>query len=549
MSISLETTGDGILSRFNTDAGSNLATAILSVEIYLVSRDMNMTVSQGPRLLQGERGSSVKHMDFKIPQCMPPGEYQLTFHELDRINEKEFYSVYSIPLIIKSRQEAGSENGANANIDTQSSECSEAPAPQAQLKDSRPSKQPFTRKGATGFEIQKGKMPLPDDKNIFVPEVQITTYTVEVGLAPIKNTTVLLSPPSSLGASIPDPVPEPEPEARPASPISEFKPPPPSEAESLIGPLEVRPAAPVQETRIPPPFSPASPVPETRIPPVQPAAPVQETRIPPPLSPASPVQEIRIPPIPPPDAKRVIPPPQVKPPAVGLEVKKEIFTPPIEKIPGPNQSGSQTLGSNSNLGSLNITIHPVVDASSIPLKNTGSPPKAEKLLPPILGSNKAKPTLPETFVENSLGEQTPVSIVDLKSQFHNQSQTARNGQPSQPAPDFLRDVADLSKVKTAITMPVSNLTQSSGPRTESFSVSEKTSESSPEEEHQGIETPVRSQTQLVFSVPLIASSCGSANDPVLYGFMKYFYFSLALSYVYNKIFHSEKMDKRNLPST
>ncbi|KNZ58542.1 hypothetical protein VP01_1910g2 [Puccinia sorghi] len=175
MSLSLEITGDGILKPSNTDAGTQLATAILGLEIYLTNKDRNITISQGPELIQGERGSSVKHMDFVIPEVnvhhLEIIRFQVIFHEvrivfllfhrdclgrhplkccvnlkLDRINGKPFYSIYSLQIafhVLKAEEGEGAKDAGEE-------ECN-FPASQAELKDSRPSKQPFIKKGQTGM--------------------------------------------------------------------------------------------------------------------------------------------------------------------------------------------------------------------------------------------------------------------------------------------------------------------------------------------------------------------------------------------------------------
>ncbi|KAI9602746.1 hypothetical protein KEM48_002130 [Puccinia striiformis f. sp. tritici PST-130] len=173
--LSLEVTGDGVLKPSNTDAGSQLATAILGVEIYLVSREHNITISQGPQLMQGERGSSVKHMDFVIPEPTANTAF-FTPSKLDRINGKEFYSVYSLPFHVL---EAGEKDETKSVGAGERNKCADFPAPQAELQDSRPSKQPFIKKGQTGFKIQKGKIPLPEGEDTFVPEVVVTTLMVQ----------------------------------------------------------------------------------------------------------------------------------------------------------------------------------------------------------------------------------------------------------------------------------------------------------------------------------------------------------------------------------
>jgi hypothetical protein len=87
MGISLEITGDGILTPSNTDTGTQLATAILSVEIYLANKDRNITISQGPELMQGERGSSVKHMDFIIPEVIQIINIQIIHKRRSRLDQ------------------------------------------------------------------------------------------------------------------------------------------------------------------------------------------------------------------------------------------------------------------------------------------------------------------------------------------------------------------------------------------------------------------------------------------------------------------------------
>ncbi|PLW08965.1 hypothetical protein PCASD_21924 [Puccinia coronata f. sp. avenae] len=270
MGISLEITGDGILTPSNTDTGTQLATAILSVEIYLANKDRNITISQGPELMQGERGSSVKHMDFIIPECTPPGDYQVIFHELDRINGKQFYSIYALPFHVLNAEDTDAAKGAGEQKCT-------FPASQAELKDSRPSEQPFTKKGQTGFKLQKGKMPLNEGEEIFVPEVTVTTLTIEGTTAP--------KPPPPAQNSLPDVelVEESTPPAQtPATPPPAEKPPPlaekpPPPVEKLPPPAEKPPPPPVEKP--PPPAEKPLPLPEK---PVEKPPPPQSSPPPPP---------------------------------------------------------------------------------------------------------------------------------------------------------------------------------------------------------------------------------------------------------------------------
>lgn len=53
--------------------------AIDSLEIYLVSDtlNVNVTVTAGPDFLQGEQGSTVKHLNFRPPPCARDGDYNV----------------------------------------------------------------------------------------------------------------------------------------------------------------------------------------------------------------------------------------------------------------------------------------------------------------------------------------------------------------------------------------------------------------------------------------------------------------------------------------
>jgi hypothetical protein len=57
----------------------SLPTTILSLNLFLVSSDsgVNVTVACSPALLTQEPSSSVKHVYFKIPFCLPGGNYNV----------------------------------------------------------------------------------------------------------------------------------------------------------------------------------------------------------------------------------------------------------------------------------------------------------------------------------------------------------------------------------------------------------------------------------------------------------------------------------------
>ncbi|KAG8891847.1 hypothetical protein FRC00_013013, partial [Tulasnella sp. 408] len=52
------------------------------------SKDINATISSDNSLLANEQGSSVKHLTFAIPSCLPAGDYNVTLYEHSKINEE-----------------------------------------------------------------------------------------------------------------------------------------------------------------------------------------------------------------------------------------------------------------------------------------------------------------------------------------------------------------------------------------------------------------------------------------------------------------------------
>lgn len=54
-------------------------TGFISINIFLISSTIgvNVTVSTGPSLIDGEPSSTVKHLDWLIPSCLPSGNYNV----------------------------------------------------------------------------------------------------------------------------------------------------------------------------------------------------------------------------------------------------------------------------------------------------------------------------------------------------------------------------------------------------------------------------------------------------------------------------------------
>ncbi|KII93197.1 hypothetical protein PLICRDRAFT_87611 [Plicaturopsis crispa FD-325 SS-3] len=116
MPIAIDISGDGKLPQNAAVPGSGLATRYDSLEIYLVSSQtqLNMTVSSGTGLLMQEPGSTVKHLNFAIPTCVPAGKYNLTFYEASHINNNAFFTISPVPVQINNANPSGA-CGDNVN--------------------------------------------------------------------------------------------------------------------------------------------------------------------------------------------------------------------------------------------------------------------------------------------------------------------------------------------------------------------------------------------------------------------------------------------------
>ncbi|KAJ7783563.1 hypothetical protein DFH07DRAFT_191959 [Mycena maculata] len=114
--IAVDVSGDGQLQSAASIPGSGLATRLDTLEIYLVSAqaNLNMTVSAGPDLLTGESGSTVKHLNWPIPTCVPAGNYNLTFYEGSHYNGQGVFAITPILIPISNPSPSGQcSNGTN----------------------------------------------------------------------------------------------------------------------------------------------------------------------------------------------------------------------------------------------------------------------------------------------------------------------------------------------------------------------------------------------------------------------------------------------------
>ncbi|KAF7339821.1 hypothetical protein MVEN_01898600 [Mycena venus] len=109
INIAIDVSGDGKLPSAASLPGSGYSTGFVSLEIYLVSSEtnINMTVSAGPALLTGEPGSTVKHLNWPIPTCIPAGNYNLTFYESSLFNSEGIFTITPIPIPISNPSTPG----------------------------------------------------------------------------------------------------------------------------------------------------------------------------------------------------------------------------------------------------------------------------------------------------------------------------------------------------------------------------------------------------------------------------------------------------------
>jgi len=115
ISIAVDVSGDGKLPLSASSNSSDSSTRYELLEIYLVSAEtkLNITVSAGPGLLANESGSTVKHVNWQIPTCVPAGNYNLTFYETSLFNNQGVFTITPIPIPISNASPSGQCTGLN----------------------------------------------------------------------------------------------------------------------------------------------------------------------------------------------------------------------------------------------------------------------------------------------------------------------------------------------------------------------------------------------------------------------------------------------------
>ncbi|KAK7064558.1 hypothetical protein R3P38DRAFT_3250140 [Favolaschia claudopus] len=113
--IAIEVSGDGKIPISASSNNSDASTRFELLEIYLVSSaaNINITVSTGPALLANESGSTVKHVNWPIPTCIPAGDYNLTFYETSLFNNQNVFTITPIPIPISNTNPDGQCSNLN----------------------------------------------------------------------------------------------------------------------------------------------------------------------------------------------------------------------------------------------------------------------------------------------------------------------------------------------------------------------------------------------------------------------------------------------------
>ncbi|CUA73937.1 hypothetical protein RSOLAG22IIIB_01458 [Rhizoctonia solani] len=178
--VSVDVSGNGRLPTSASVPGSTLPTSFISLNIFLVSSQTktNITVSSGTQFLEGEPGSTVKHLDFAIPSCLKSGDYNYTYYEVSRINGATYFSITPIPIFILNNQ-SGDES------------CNGSTEPEAQPQPSSPPpEQPFLGAGfslTTGFS--QGVAPTGVQNTVTVTFTKTVVMTISTSITQTQTLT------------------------------------------------------------------------------------------------------------------------------------------------------------------------------------------------------------------------------------------------------------------------------------------------------------------------------------------------------------------------
>jgi len=109
MAIAIDVSGDGKLPMADVTPGNNAATGYDNLNLFLVSAQtkLNISVTNGTNILTQESGSTVKHVNWNVPDCITPGAYNLTVYEGSHIDNQNYYTITPIGLQINNPSQSG----------------------------------------------------------------------------------------------------------------------------------------------------------------------------------------------------------------------------------------------------------------------------------------------------------------------------------------------------------------------------------------------------------------------------------------------------------
>jgi len=116
LNIAVDVSGDGQLPLAASVPNSGRSTSYTSLNIFLVSPQLNLTVVSNSSFLSGEPTSTVKHLNWPIPQCVPQGNYNLTFYETSTFNQQEVFTITPLLVQIENPNPSGQCDSAELNV-------------------------------------------------------------------------------------------------------------------------------------------------------------------------------------------------------------------------------------------------------------------------------------------------------------------------------------------------------------------------------------------------------------------------------------------------
>ncbi|CAL1696070.1 unnamed protein product [Somion occarium] len=109
--LAIDVSGNGKISQAASIPNSGLPYSFQSLNIFLVSTQasLNLTISEGPDFLTQEPGSTVKHLNWPIPKCVPADQY----------NGESHFTITTYPVSVENTSQNGTcSEGINPLLPT-----------------------------------------------------------------------------------------------------------------------------------------------------------------------------------------------------------------------------------------------------------------------------------------------------------------------------------------------------------------------------------------------------------------------------------------------